>query len=421
MKKEVKREVFIIGGGASLKGFPFGKLKDKETIAVNVAAFDVPNPTYCITADSGIFRKLQEGYFKGIDTTWVVVSNPEHTTMKWRNGRFIHSQSKFVYNLFAPNMIIRNAGTDGIGLTFKDFKTGYNSGFCGFQLAVLLGYERIYLLGFDLATKPNSHYHDRYGEKGISTITFERYYKNFKLALQFIRDKTDIEVISCSSVSRLNDMIPYQSFGKVQEESPPQKEREATEIISYNLLDDVMHETKKRLSILICSIKGRERLLKKLMCKLDKQRIEGVEILVESDNRKISIGAKRNILLRKAKGDYVVFIDDDDDISDNYISKILKAISSNPDCVGVEGEVFFRKKNRRRKFIHSLRYESWFERDNVYYRCPNHISPVKRELALQVMFSDKSKGEDKEYSLKLHPLLKSEVCIKGPIYYYLTG
>ena len=117
----MSRDVFIIGGGSSLKGFDFSRLKNKETIAVNMSALDVPNPTYCITADSNIFRKVQEGYFNGVETTWVLVTNPNHCTMKWQDGKFVHKNG-FVYNLFCMNMIIRNAGVEGIGFSFADFK-----------------------------------------------------------------------------------------------------------------------------------------------------------------------------------------------------------------------------------------------------------------------------------------------------------
>jgi len=211
-------EVFIIGGGSSLQGFPFEQLKDKDTIAVNMAAFDVPNPTYCITADSGIFRKIQEGDFKDIDTTWVMVSNSEHCSMKFRNGQFKHIHSGFVYNPFCVNMLIKNAGVEGVGFSFKDFKTGYNSGFCGLQLAILLRYKKIYLLGFDLNLNPiKCHYHNRYqgGKKRIQNERLNLYYSNFKLAFEIIKKETDIQIFSCSKTSRLNQLIPYIPFGEL--------------------------------------------------------------------------------------------------------------------------------------------------------------------------------------------------------------
>lgn len=203
------KDVYIIGGGPSLRGFDFQTLKNKDTIAVNVAAYDVPNPTYCITADSGIFRKLQEKKFDGIKTTWVFVTNPNHCSMKWKNGVFKNVHTDYVYNLFAANMVIRNAGTEGLGFSFDDFRTGYNSGFCAFQLAVILRYKRIHLLGMDLTD--GTHYHTRYSGR-IKITELDKFYRNFILALEIIRTQTEIEVISHSKISRLNKVIPYESM-----------------------------------------------------------------------------------------------------------------------------------------------------------------------------------------------------------------
>ena len=177
----------------------------------------------------------------------------------------------------------------------------------------------------------------------------------------------------------------------------------------------------KRLSILICSIVGRETLLRRLLASLDSQTSDDVEILVETDDRKITTGAKRNVLLKRAAGDYVAFVDDDDTVSDDYVPKILSALTSSPDCCSLEGSIHFKRRNETKKFVHSISYDDWFEKDGIYYRCPNHLNTVKREIALQVMFPDVRVGEDKRYSLALRPLLDVEECIGGVIYYYWTN
>ncbi len=174
---------------------------------------------------------------------------------------------------------------------------------------------------------------------------------------------------------------------------------------------------KYRLSILICSIIGREKKLSRLLEDLEKQKTDNIEILVETDNKKMSIGAKRNSLLKKAKGDYIVFIDDDDEVSVNYVVKILEALKTNPDCCGIEG--FLIRPGCKYKFIHSIQYNTWFSKNDIYYRCPNHLNPVRRELALQVGFPEKDYGEDQDYSLSLFPLLKTEVYIQSILYYYI--
>ena len=218
-------EIFIIGGGPSLKGFPFERLRDKNTIAVNVAAFDVPNPTYCITGDSSIFRKIQEGHFKGIDTTWVMVIGINHPVIKFRDGKlqrmYKHSarsiHPNYIYNPLCVDMLIRYTEIEGLGFSFKDFRTGYNSGFSAFQLAILLRYKKIYLLGFDLNPNPvKCHYHNRYKHRSISSENLNQYYNNFRLAFKILkRERPDIEVFSCSKGSRLNQHIPYVSFKDV--------------------------------------------------------------------------------------------------------------------------------------------------------------------------------------------------------------
>lgn len=195
-----------------------------------------------------------------------------------------------------------------------------------------------------------------------------------------------------------------------------------------------------KLSILICSLFNRASSLKRLLDILEKQTTSQVEVLVIKDNGKMSVGSKRNSLLEKAQGQYICFVDDDDLVSEDYISKILAAIKTEPDCCGIEGliSLCLRVRNKRRstltgrkqwmkgpriqrKFIHSIKYKTWFEKDHVYYRCPNHLNPIKKELALQIGFPNIYTGEDKDYSQRLLPLLKTEVYIEKPIYFYLAS
>lgn len=173
----------------------------------------------------------------------------------------------------------------------------------------------------------------------------------------------------------------------------------------------------KRLSILTVTIEPRKEIFRNLARVLHAQSDKQIELLASCDNGERSIGAKRNDLLLAAKGDYVVFIDDDDMVSPYYVSGILRGIQSNPDCCGIEG-IITHKNVGPKKFIHSIQFEDWFEKDNIYYRCPNHLNPIKREIALDTMFADKSYQEDKDFSERLKGKLKTEVYIKGPIYFY---
>lgn len=174
-----------------------------------------------------------------------------------------------------------------------------------------------------------------------------------------------------------------------------------------------------KLSILICTTSIRSEIIKGLLYELANQTI-GKENLVEiiiDHHETNNVGTKRNNLLNEANGDYLIFIDSDDMISHDYVSKILAATETNPDCIGISGTITFNGSNSKQWHI-SKKYGHWHEKNNIYYRTPNHISPVKRELALKAGFPEISFGEDAVYSERLLPLLKTEVIIPGNLYIY---
>jgi glycosyltransferase involved in cell wall biosynthesis len=177
------------------------------------------------------------------------------------------------------------------------------------------------------------------------------------------------------------------------------------------------------LSILICTIEERREKLTALCLELNRQIIEcgalcSVEVLAECDNREMPTGHKRNVLMERAAGEYVAYFDDDDQPERDYVESILRAIETRPDCVGIEGMIVF-KGNTHAKFIHSIQCDGWYTGRHEFFRTPNHLNPVKRSLALQAKFPDDLwQAEDKAYSDKLRPLLKTEVYIDHPIYIY---
>lgn len=173
----------------------------------------------------------------------------------------------------------------------------------------------------------------------------------------------------------------------------------------------------KKLSILVCSLNSRDHFLQRLVKRVNPQLTDEVEFLVNVDDGNKSIGQKRNELVNGSTGQYVCFVDDDDLVAEDYVSRILTAIRSEPDCVGIEGVITFDGKNKK-KFIHSVRYREWFERRGIYYRCCNHLNPVKRELALKVPFPEKNSGEDHDYSMQMIQHLHNEVFLQGPMYFY---
>jgi glycosyltransferase involved in cell wall biosynthesis len=173
-----------------------------------------------------------------------------------------------------------------------------------------------------------------------------------------------------------------------------------------------------KLSILVCTLPQRKEKFNRLYDILDKQKTVDVEILWHP-KEKLSIGNKRNQLINDSRGEYVCFVDDDDLVSKDYVSKILSALEENPDCVGIQG-IMLANGNCPRRFFHTIESNGWYTSCCEYYRTPNHLNPIKRSIVKAVMFNEFSNfGEDKEFSENIRPLLKNEWVIDDPIYYYL--
>jgi len=187
------------------------------------------------------------------------------------------------------------------------------------------------------------------------------------------------------------------------------------------------------LSILICSLPERKDMLDSLCSELGKQRDVEIhknrtvnispwqmEILVDN-NTFTNIGEKRNNLLQHAKGEWVVFVDDDDLLSPDYLSSINKALLStpNPDCCSMRGIITFDGINAR-LFEHSIDYKTYYEKSGIYYRPPNHLNVIRCSIAKQFKFPEKNFGEDADWAMQIceSGLLKTEAKIDNILYYY---
>lgn len=172
------------------------------------------------------------------------------------------------------------------------------------------------------------------------------------------------------------------------------------------------------LSLLICHLPARKILLEKLLFELRSQISAGqykVEILVDQDNG--STGSKRQRLLEKSQGDYVAFIDDDDMVSGDYISSIVPHLGAY-DAIGFQGEISTNGRNV--KLFTISKEHGYEEKGGIYYRFNNHLTPVRRDIALKIGFKDISFGEDHDYALRLHEsgLIKTEKYIYKTLYFY---
>lgn len=182
-----------------------------------------------------------------------------------------------------------------------------------------------------------------------------------------------------------------------------------------------------KLSILIPTLESRKDMLSLLLAELrhqiEREGLGGdVEILLAADNGQKTVGAKRNELLEQAQGDFVAFVDDDDEVTEDYVYQIYEAIARNPeiDCVGMRGVMTRGGIAHQRQVVYSIHYPGPFESGGIYYRPPCHLTPVRREIALKFRYGDVNLGEDANWSTSVagNKALKKEFFVNKVLYHY---
>jgi len=211
---------FVVGGGPSLNGFDFTQLNGFDTIAVNKSVEYIPNPTYFITTDYSYFVKasLPIERIKQKSKNTYFVANMTHDYMSFQNGRIVDTRRNFIYNdLYQYTGVIESNNSDGFGSSLAEFSNGGNSGHCGIQLALLLGYKKIYLLGFDLNSEGQTHFHQSYRE--IDQASFKNRVNDYGItlnnALANYKGSQEIINLSNSSILTTSPHIKTQSFNDI--------------------------------------------------------------------------------------------------------------------------------------------------------------------------------------------------------------
>lgn len=181
-----------------------------------------------------------------------------------------------------------------------------------------------------------------------------------------------------------------------------------------------------KLSILIPTLSSRAdqcmSLVDKMLDQVEKGNYTGfIEIVTLYDNGEKTIGTKRNELIQMAKGEYICFIDDDDDIAINYIDLLMEGIVKGVDCCSLRGIITWDGMNPE-FFEHSIRYKSYSTTDNIikYERFPNHLNCIKKSIANQITYPEINHGEDTDFAHKLYAsgLIKTEHYIDNVLYHY---
>ena len=143
-----------------------------------------------------------------------------------------------------------------------------------------------------------------------------------------------------------------------------------------------------------------------------------VEIIMLTDNKKIMLGEKRNVMVDMAQGRYVQFIDDDDRIASDMFAELLHAIDTDPADVITFLVSVSMNGDEPKLCEYSIRFEENRNLPDKYERLPNHICCVKRSIARQASFPNVVYGEDAVYGQLIRPHLSSEHHIPKTLYFY---
>jgi hypothetical protein len=220
-----EKPAFIVGGGPSLTGFDFRKLTYFNTIAINKAIFHVPAANMFITHDLAFFKKLSAEEKEKLQSSpaakFFVLCPVTYGYTEIVNARiydrrpYPESPNGYEHDLRLVNAIIHSRREDGLGIDWEDFRHGENSGYSALQLAIVMKFNPIYLLGFDMTVQPyTAHWHEGYGEDPQAVQErLDKYINTFKSGITDLKENAPwIDVISCSPASPMNEFMPYRSI-----------------------------------------------------------------------------------------------------------------------------------------------------------------------------------------------------------------
>ncbi len=187
-----------------------------------------------------------------------------------------------------------------------------------------------------------------------------------------------------------------------------------------------------KLSILIPTIPERNKQFSSLRAEIRRQvrfcdrvhpslgRVEVSVLLTETyKNGGPSIGAKRDLMVQSAGGEYICFLDDDENVAPNYVETLLRLMYN---CM--PSVCTFRSIAKMGNFwtVIDMSLENKTNEqarpDDIVMRPPWHICPVRFDIAQSESFNDSNYGEDWTWFEKVLVKCKTESKSNAIIHQY---
>jgi hypothetical protein len=179
------------------------------------------------------------------------------------------------------------------------------------------------------------------------------------------------------------------------------------------------------LSVLIATMPSRRQQFERMHAELRRQivlndMVHYVEVVAESDDGTLAIGAKRNIMVEKATGRFVCHVDDDDAVAIDFIRTLVMACRPlDVDCVTYDTYSWkLAPRPHWRRTHYELRYKDYTGWNGEYQRPPGWRCAIRHDIALGFPFPDWRNREDTQQCLDMARAgaLKSERHIDRVLY-----
>lgn len=173
------RNVFILASGPSLGQIDLESLKRRIVIGLNRSSLIYPDTHYHCTMDERLFNEYQELLEK--------------------------SRYMFTFPERPFGIPIKLLGSEGFCFDLaRGIYSGYTVSYFALQLAVYMGFTKIFYLGLDLKhTEGQTHF---FGRDWVSTNHEQTEFPKMIRMLQFAAQRlagSDVQVYNCSPVSTL--------------------------------------------------------------------------------------------------------------------------------------------------------------------------------------------------------------------------
>lgn len=321
---------FIVGGGPSLLGFDFNRLRGDRVIAVNMAFYNVPFADIVFGMDKPLIGDILSGKF-GEDCRRVFAGFAGvKIWMDIAGGEYP-----------ADIRLVPSAGQTGWTKSLEQgLCHGQNSGYGALNLAMILGADPIYLLGYDCAKGKDGekNYHDRYpgGGNPDAMNIFKREFESGARMLDEggpkIINLNPKSALTCFPFGDVDEVLPKTKSGGTITAITPTGDRP----LAFRLCREWMANQTRRPDQWIIVNDGNDRPTEEDIAWFNRNIPGSVMVRREpgGSDPLITLNLNLKAALPYITGDKILIIEDDEYYAPGYVAEMARRLDSH-EVVGI--------------------------------------------------------------------------------------